>query len=100
MKAAALRDTARLIGYNKLAEIVYCEHLSLYDYYDCEHPWDSTDGVLALKMVKMTGQLFNDHGNMTQEFESVFSSDDGSYIGGWVKFDDGTERRDDVCSLN
>jgi len=98
MKPEVLRDTAKLIGYNQFDDIVYSVRLSLYDYYDGEHPWDTTEGVLALKMVKMTGQLFDARGNMTQEFESVFSPDDGKYIGGWAKHDDGTERRDGVCS--
>lgn len=98
MKPEVLRDTAKLIGYNQFDDIVYSVRLSLYDYYDGEHPWDTPEGVLALRMVKMTGQLFDACGNMTQEFESLFSPDDGKYIGGWAKHDDGTERRDGVCS--
>jgi len=98
MKPEVLRDTAKLIGYNKFDDIVYGVRLPLHEYYDGEHPWDSTEVVLALKMVKMTGQLFDARGKITQEFESFFSPDDGVYIGGWAKHDDGTERRDGVCS--
>jgi hypothetical protein len=32
-------------------------------------------------MVKMTGQLYNDRQNITQEFEAMFSSADGLHIG-------------------
>ncbi|MBX3418749.1 MAG: hypothetical protein KF851_14175 [Pirellulaceae bacterium] len=98
MKSEVFRDTAKLIGYNQSDDIVYSVRLPLHEYYDGEHPWNTSEGVLALKMVKMTGQLFDARGNMTQEFESVFSSDDGTYIGGWAKHDDGTERRDGVCA--
>ena len=96
MKSEVLRDTAKLIGYNQFDDIVYSVRLPLHEYYDGEHPWDRTEGVLKLRMVKMTGQLFDARGNLTQEFESIFSPDDGKYIGGWTKYDDGTERRDGV----
>lgn len=98
MKAEVLRDTAKLIGFDQFDDIVYSVRLPLNEYYDGEHPWDSTEGVRALNMVRVTGQLFDADGNIYQEFESLFSPDEGKYIGGWIKYDDGTERCDGVCS--
>lgn len=98
MKPKPPRDTAKLTGYNQHGDVVYDVRLPLHEYYDGEHPWDSSEGLLTLKMVRMTGQLFDSRGKMTQEFESIFSPTDGAYIGGWAKFDDGTERRDGICS--
>ena len=95
MEPEVLRDTAKLIGYNHFDDICYSVRLPLHEHYDGEHPWDSAEGVLKLKMA---GQLFDARGKMTQQFESLFSLDDGKYIGEWAKYDDGTERRDGVCS--
>lgn len=94
------RETAKLIGYNQFDDIVYSVRIPLHEYYDGEHPWDSCEGVLKLNMVKMVGQLYDERGDMTQEFESIFSRDNGAYIGGWAKYDDGTERRDGVCAID
>lgn len=98
MKPGVLRHAAKLIGYNQFDDIVFSAMLPLDEYYDGKHPWDSTQGVLALKMVRMTGQLFDAHGKLRQEFESFFLPDDVTHVGGWTKRDDGTERCEGVCS--
>ncbi len=98
MKPEILRDTAELIGYNQFDDIVYSVRISLYDYYDGEHPWDSNEGVMKLKMVRMSGQLFDLHGKLIQEFETNFSPENGTNIGGWIKHEDGTEQRDGICA--
>ncbi len=96
MAAEKLYRTAKLIGYNQFDDIVYSVRLSLDDYYDGEHPWDSTAGVIQLAMVKMVGTLYGADGKIYQEFESAFSSETGEYIGGWSKHDDGTTRSDGI----
>ena len=94
MSTEKLYDTAKLIGYNQFDDIVYSERLSLYDYYDGEHVWDSSEGVLKLAMVKMVGTLYDSAGKITQEFESAFSPETGIYVGGRATHDDGTTRSD------
>ena len=91
-----LYDTAKLIGYNQFDDIVYSVRLPLHEYYDGEHPWDSSEGVLELCMTKMVGTLYDALGKITQEFESAFSPDTGKYIGGRATFDDGETQCDGV----
>lgn len=96
MSEEKLYDTARLIGYNQFDDVVYSVQLPLHEYYDGEHPWDSTEGVLQLRLVTLVGTLFDASGNITQEFESAFSPDSGKYIGGRARYDDGETRSDGV----
>jgi hypothetical protein len=92
MSQEKLYDTAKLIGYNQFDDIVYSERLSLCDYYDGEHIWDSSEGILKLRMARMVGKLYDATGKMFQEFESAYSVETGRCIGGRTKFDDGTTR--------
>ena len=92
MNHEKLYDTAKLIGYNQFDDIVYSERLSLYEYYDGEHVWDSSNGILKLRMVKMLGKLYDPCGKIYQEFESEYCPETGRCIGGRTTFDDGTVR--------
>jgi|GEM_PF-3950001 len=94
MSTEKLYDTAKLIGYNQFDDVVFSERLSLYDYYDGEHVWDSSEGILKLAMVKMVGTLYDSTGKITQQFESAFSPETGIYVGGRATYDDGTTQCD------
>jgi hypothetical protein len=96
MAEGKLYNTAKLIGYNQFDDIVYAERLSLYDYYDGLHVWDSSEGVLKLRMVKMVGTLYDARGMITQEFETAFSPDTGVGIGSRATHEDGTTLADGV----
>jgi hypothetical protein len=85
-----LKDTALLIGFNPEGGCVYSTQMSLGDYWDGEHPWDTTSGVQELRLEKVRGYLFDDSGDLLQEFETIFDLDTGSYTSGWTRHSDGT----------
>jgi len=96
MNDEKLYDTAKLVGYNQFDDIVYAERLLLHEYYDGEHAWDTSEGILRMRLVKLVGTLYDDRGKITQEFETAFSPATGEYIGSRAKLDDGTINADGV----
>ena len=89
-----LKDTALLIGFSPEGQCVYSVQLSLSEYWDDEHPWDTDDGIQSLRLVKVRGYLFDSDGDLLQEFESNFDLETGSYASGWTKHADGTFQED------
>jgi hypothetical protein len=82
-------DVAILIGLNIKGKVVYSDKINIHKYYDGEHPWDSFDNIKLLKMREMRGRLFNDAGDMFQEFIMKYD-DNGKPIHHWSRHDDGT----------
>ncbi len=91
-----IKETAVLKGYNKSGEIVYDESISIHEYYDETHIWDSNEGILRLKIVRITGELYGDKGELVQKFETAFDEATGDYIGGKEEFEDGTRNIDGI----
>ncbi len=83
-------DKAILIGYTQEGECVYNAAMSLDKYYDDEHPWDSSEQVLALRLHRVHGYLFGTDGILNQEFESIFDLESGIFAKGWARHSDGT----------
>ncbi|NBD19805.1 hypothetical protein GTZ97_03850 [Aquabacterium fontiphilum] len=83
-------DKAILIGYTQEGECVYNAAMSLDKYYDGEHPWDSSEQVLALRLHRVHGYLFGTDGILDQEFESIFDLESGIFAKGWARHSDGT----------
>ena len=90
-----MKNTAILKGYDK-DKVVYEKTMSLDEYYDGEHPWDDKEGILKLKLSRLTGRLYDTEGILLQDFETAFSEETGEYIGSKVAFDDGTENKDGI----
>jgi hypothetical protein len=94
MKHLQLKDYAVLIGLNSNGDCVYSEAISLHDYWDGTHVWDSGQQVKRLELQKMFGFLFGSKGNLVQQFESTFDLSTGAYSGGWTRHEDGTLQKD------
>jgi len=90
MKPRQIKDCAILIGLSQTGSCVYSAILSLGDYWDGEHVWDSGTKVKKLKLEKLKGFLFDSSGDLLQEFESVFDLKTGIHKKGWIRHADGT----------
>jgi hypothetical protein len=94
MATPRIKSTAVLIGYDPDGRCVYSDILDLGDYYDGQHVWDKAASVQRLRLERVKGYLFDDDGNLAQEFESVFDLSTGIYKSGRCRYADGTERVD------
>ena len=90
MNLHGIVNTAVLIGTAPDGRCVYSALLSLDDYWDGEHPWDSGEAVISLRLTLLRGFLFGSEGQLLQHFESRFSPDTGVCVGGWAVHEDGT----------
>jgi hypothetical protein len=90
------RDVAHLVGYDVQGGIVYEEVLPIDEYYDGEHEWDTTEGVLGLSLALLKGKLHASDGHVFQEFETAFSETEGKYVGSKAIHDVGTVQRDGI----
>jgi hypothetical protein len=93
---AEYRGVAHLVGYNSNGRVVYEEVLPIGEYYDGEHQWDTTEGVLNLRLTLLKGKLYESDGHIFQEFETAFSETTGKYIGSKGIHDDGTVQVDGI----
>ena len=89
-----IKDVVLLIGYNDLGQCVYSDSLVSSDYYDGDHIWDDAKKVKNMKLRKVKGYIFDEEGELSQEFESIFNLQTGIYESGHARFADGTERKD------
>ncbi len=80
-----IRDSAILVGYNPEGACIYSALMSLGEYWDGEHIWDSDSNVKQLRLEKVRGYLFDSAGELFQEFESTFNLATGIYASGWAK---------------
>ena len=92
MNHLSIRDTAILIGLDASGVCVYSDGISLAEYWDGEHVWDSDVTTRQLKLVKVKGFLFDETGDMFEEFETIFDAATGLYQSGWSRLSDGTYR--------
>jgi hypothetical protein len=90
--APRITGQAVVIGYNPQGRCVYSEILDLSDYYDGDHVWDSGEAVRELQLQRVKGYLFDDDGQLDQEFESIFDLSTGIFQRGTVRYADGTYR--------
>jgi hypothetical protein len=79
-----------LVGLSPENECVYSEIISLDEYWDEEHAWDSDKEIKKLRLAKLKGFLFDSQGALLQEFESHFDLKTGTYAKGWTRHADGT----------
>ena len=86
----AITDTAVLIGLSPEGKCVYSESIPLHEYWDGEHAWDDDKTVTGLRLKKLRGYLFDNGGELLQEFESTFDLNNGSFLKGWTRHADGT----------
>jgi hypothetical protein len=92
VRTPRITGQAVLIGYDPQGKCVYSEILDLSDYYDADHIWDSGEAVKELQLQRVKGFLFDDQGQLDQEFESVFDLSTGIFQRGSVRYADGTFR--------
>ena len=84
-----IKGMAVLIGYDPDGSCIYSDVLDLSDYYDGDHVWDSGESVKDLRLQRVKGYLFDDDGNLDQEFESIFDLKSGVFQKGSVRYADG-----------
>jgi hypothetical protein len=90
MELMNISSKAILIGYDPDGKCVYNQICELEEYYDSEHPWDDDKIIQEIRLERVKGFLFDESGELVQEFESIFDPNTGSSIGGKAKFSDGT----------
>lgn len=86
----AITDTAVLIGLSPEGKCVYSDSIPLHEYWDGEHTWDDDKTVIGLRLEKLRGYLFDDSGELLQEFETTFDLSTGIFLKGWARHADGT----------
>lgn len=94
MTHRVFKDCAILIGYDPNGRCVYSAQMALSDYWDGEHVWDTNVGVKSLHLERIHGYLFDESGDLLQEFESIFDIARGVYKSGWQKHSDGAFQED------
>jgi hypothetical protein len=85
-----IKESAVLIGFSPEGKCVYSEIIPLHDYWDGEHVWDSGAKIKKIRLVRLSGYLFDAKGHLLQEFESNFDLMTGAYQMGWNRHADGT----------
>ena len=94
----ALQDVATkarvLLSSLGATDAKYSDTLDTSGYYDGVHVWDDAQKVKKLKLRKVKGYIFDQEGDLSQEFESLFNQKTGIYESGSARFADGTERKD------
>ena len=89
-----IKDIVILIGYDEAGKCIYSDAVDFSEYYDGDHIWDDAKKIKKLKLRKVKGYLFDDDGELSQEFESIFNIATGIYESGSARYADGTERKD------
>jgi hypothetical protein len=84
-----LKDKVLMIGYNKKEQSVYTAFMTLDQYYDGEHPWDSSEKVKSLAIKTVRGYIFDETGKLYQEFETTFKTRNGIFESGWQRDETG-----------
>lgn len=87
--AHGLNDKVFLIGYDPEDRCVYRALLSVSDYYDGEHPWDSKRKSQALRLRRLHGHIFDEEGKLVQEFETLSNAETGVHESGWSRDETG-----------
>ena len=90
------KDKAIIKGFNNAGKIVYNQEMPILEYYENEHPWDKSENILKMGIVKITGTLYSDAGNISQEFETAFDEKTGKYVGSIGKLADGKIMKDGI----
>ena len=85
-----IKGKAVLVGLSPERKCVYSDVVSLDDYWDGEHVWDSARKIKKLRLATLKGYLFDSTGKLLQEFESMFNLKTGIYKTGWSRHADGT----------
>jgi hypothetical protein len=83
-----IKDVVVLVGQNPRGELVYSDSLTWHEYYDNDHIWDNPETIAKNGMTRLRGMLFDNRGNLSQEFDNKYSKN-GKLIGGWVRHKDG-----------
>jgi hypothetical protein len=85
-----LKDTAVLIGTTPDGHCSYSAQMELGEYWDGEHPWDSSESIVKLRLARLQGFLFGQDGQLLQQFETHFNVETGALESGWAVHEDGT----------
>jgi hypothetical protein len=89
MFTTKLKDRVLMIGYDKNGKSVYTAFMTLRQYYDGDHPWDSAEKVKSLAIRTVRGFLFDESGKLHQEFETNFKARSGIFESGWQRDETG-----------
>lgn len=90
MNYREITDCALLVGFDPNGTCVYSSQMPLSDYWNGEHIWDTSAGVIDLHLVRLHGYLFDSSGELLQEFTSFFDTRTGLFKSGWQKHSDGS----------
>ena len=84
-----LKDTVRLVAYDRNRRQVLDECLSVFDYYDGLHPIiDEDDFRKTRGIARLSGTIFDADGAVSQQFE-VRYDEAGAFLCGGARFADG-----------
>jgi hypothetical protein len=84
-----LKDKVLIVGYNEYSQSVYTAFMPILQYYDGDHPWDSSTEIKKISLKTVHGYIFSDSGAVEQEFESHFNLETGFFEKGWQRDDQG-----------
>ena len=68
-------------GFGKDGLIVHSQILDIHQYYDSKQMFDSQDRIKAAGIVRLIGILFDEAGNITQEYEQTCDEQTGKITG-------------------
>ncbi len=78
-----------LLGFDQQGQNVYSALVSRAKYEDGKHPWDKPGRMLGMSMRSLRGFIFNEAGELEQEFESNFNLKTGLFEQGWSRNEEG-----------
>ena len=75
-----IKSKAILYAFDKARLIAYSQLLDLGEYYNGEHVWDTAERIRATGIVRLVGTLFDNDGNLLQQFEVTYDEGTGDRL--------------------
>jgi hypothetical protein len=76
-----------LRGFDPDGQPAYSVTLSLAEFPKAKHLWEDADYIRSHRIAKLIGVLYDERGEMHQEYERNYDRD-GRYLGGTIKYAD------------
>ena len=84
-----MKKKAKLRGYNEKEENIYDEEVELQEGFDQPALWNDARKVIELGLSFLRGELYDDDGEVFEEFERAFDPQSGEEIGCKISRNDG-----------
>jgi len=89
MTATGKPNTIHLHGFDGAGEQVYNLCLLVAEFPMAKHLWDDAEHMRSHRIARLLGVLYDERGEMEQEYERHYDPSSGSYLGGTIKYADG-----------